>query len=497
MALQLNKICRGLIQNGQKILASKAETVCPKEVHSECTPQSVNIINDVHSAGKVLESLPSLLSKLPSAESPIRSYSSKCGVPKQTPKCNNQKCKQNKCPRFYLEGCDCPVYCKKKIIYCKKRPAPYPSYSEACAEELDENPSECVQCPWKHCPDFKVTYRKYHTGKGLAAAPFKDTMSTPLILDPELLKDELYAYKNKKPCERPCSPCEKRRMLIERLRREKEQRECEERKKKKCAPAWTEAVRLVANRDVAMLDPLEALEDLEEPEDAQSRVALFNRKRKPPNRDCGDDYKYRCPDGTYEAFEYDPREANYEHKRRRRSGATDKPCCTPEGKRRKVPDCGEGCTCAAHNAPSAQATMSLCEQLNYELAKVNSGHDKCPPRKHKYPDVDKTIDLVRMCDRECPPPKKRKIPKQYPNPDDYPAPMCPGSCPPKCPNYCPDAATKKKFEDPCDCPLKVKYHRGWKPRVHGGKGKGKIIRRCKNTVYTPGGDDPYGPGRQY
>ncbi|CAH0548978.1 unnamed protein product [Brassicogethes aeneus] len=399
MALQLNKICRGLIQNGQKILASKAETVCPKEVHSECTPQSVNIINDVHSAGKVLESLPSLLSKLPSAESPIRSYSSKCGVPKQTPKCNNQKCKQNKCPRFYLEGCDCPVYCKKKIIYCKKRPAPYPSYSEACAEELDENPSECVQCPWKHCPDFKVTYRKYHTGKGLAAAPFKDTMSTPLILDPELLKDELYAYKN---------------------------------------------------------------------------------------------------------FEYDPREANYEHKRRRRSGATDKPCCTPEGKRRKVPDCGEGCTCAAHNAPSAQATMSLCEQLNYELAKVNSGHDKCPPRKHKYPDVDKTIDDAVQVPRKCPNkiresgccPKSRKsnCPKKY-KPRDlkhgyydlgsldmiltdniekslvdvadgqsnfHPEIQCVKRFRRECPKNCPDQAPCLKCPKPCSvkCPTKMKKRKG-------------------------------------
>lgn len=51
-------------------------------------------------------------------------------------------------------------------IECKKIKAPYPSYSEACYEDVLEKPSECKLCPWrpKDNPHFKVpAKKKYHT----------------------------------------------------------------------------------------------------------------------------------------------------------------------------------------------------------------------------------------------------------------------------------------------------------------------------------------------
>ena len=53
-----------------------------------------------------------------------------------------------------------------KVMECKKKEAPYPSYSELCHEEPIEKPSECKLCFWKpeEHPTFKPQKQSYHTG---------------------------------------------------------------------------------------------------------------------------------------------------------------------------------------------------------------------------------------------------------------------------------------------------------------------------------------------
>lgn len=44
--------------------------------------------------------------------------------------------------------------------------APYPSYSESCHELLEDDPSECFQCPWQKCrgvESIKPPKKRYHT----------------------------------------------------------------------------------------------------------------------------------------------------------------------------------------------------------------------------------------------------------------------------------------------------------------------------------------------
>ncbi|XP_019876536.2 uncharacterized protein LOC109604449 isoform X2 [Aethina tumida] len=348
MALQLHKIPRNLIQNGQRLWATTTETLS-RNFHSEGNfPQAVATAPEF-SAEK---SLPSHIL----SEGQIRTYASR------KPGCKQPSCpKMNKCPKFYLKGCSCPKCEPKKKLKCTKREAPYPAYSEACVEELAENPSECVQCPWRYCPNFKPKNRGFHqkveATQQLQQPQYGDSKSLQSIF---LIK--------KKPCERPPSICEKQRKLRERQKEEQKKKDCEDslRTNKKKAMDWSEIVRMwYYKRNPHLL----------------GRDDIFLHKK----RNDHDAVREDDPQ-TYEAFEYDPREADLEHKRKRRGVERRPPHCGKGRRNKPVKDCPPGCgRCSAAPLPINE-TMRLAPIL--DALEMSSPHPPCPPRKKKCPKVD-------------------------------------------------------------------------------------------------------------
>ncbi|KAJ8980380.1 hypothetical protein NQ317_009374 [Molorchus minor] len=82
-----------------------------------------------------------------------------------------KKCQSGPCPRVAIPR-ECPISggsdCSHDYMdpKCKKKMAPYASYSEMCARELEDDPSECFQCPWSKCGGadaIKPPKRNYHT----------------------------------------------------------------------------------------------------------------------------------------------------------------------------------------------------------------------------------------------------------------------------------------------------------------------------------------------
>ncbi|KAG5877731.1 hypothetical protein JTB14_000709 [Gonioctena quinquepunctata] len=169
-----------------------------------------------------------------------RSFANK--KPKAEEKCEEtkRKCpKKGGCQSFIMKECplgkpksDCTrVY---EGVKCSKKTAPYPSYSESCAERLDDDPSECLQCPWQKCggvESIKPPKRDYHTSITTARSltlvpgyPVNDVNYMPF-------KD---CVAKKEPCKRPPGKCDKKE--------EKKKEKCPEPepKKKKCMN-WSSA----------------------------------------------------------------------------------------------------------------------------------------------------------------------------------------------------------------------------------------------------------------
>ncbi|XP_023016207.2 uncharacterized protein isoform X1 [Leptinotarsa decemlineata] len=163
----------------------------------------------------------------------------------KTSKKGNEKCedvpkkkcvKNTGCPSFIMR--DCPVGKPKSDCFhhytdpkCTKKLAPYPSYSESCAERLEDDPSECMQCPWQKCggvESIKPPRRSYHTS--IAGRQNLNSLPGYVINDVNFMPSKECNTK-KEPCKRPPGKCEKRG--------EKKKEKCPE-KKKKC-DGWTSA----------------------------------------------------------------------------------------------------------------------------------------------------------------------------------------------------------------------------------------------------------------
>ncbi|CAG9769999.1 unnamed protein product [Ceutorhynchus assimilis] len=142
------------------------------------------------------------------------------------------------CPRLKLNDCNQSPGSNCKLNYldpnCVKKFAPYPSYSEACAENLPEDPSECHQCPWRTCDDADTiepgkpvrNKRNYSTScsrhldapAGVALPTFNGEITDYLVKGKDGRCGQV-----KKPCKQPKGPCE--------IRRDKEALEKHEREK--------------------------------------------------------------------------------------------------------------------------------------------------------------------------------------------------------------------------------------------------------------------------
>ncbi|XP_050302164.1 uncharacterized protein LOC126740263 isoform X2 [Anthonomus grandis grandis] len=168
--------------------------------------------------------------------------SSDCG--KKIDKCafrqkvNNCKVVNKNCPKFKLPDCEQSKGSNCTLNYldtnCTKKFAPYPSYSEACAEALPEDPSECEQCPWRSCDaadsiepgkpvrnkrNYSTSARHLGFNTGVVVGP---TLPPPQVVE---VMDLIYLDKCNKqniPCKPPPGPCEVRKQKEDELRREKE-----------------------------------------------------------------------------------------------------------------------------------------------------------------------------------------------------------------------------------------------------------------------------------
>ncbi|XP_018567460.1 uncharacterized protein LOC108908036 isoform X2 [Anoplophora glabripennis] len=157
---------------------------------------------------------------------------------------SERKCNKNlPCPEFKLP--DCPPMkapksdCSRGYMdpHCTKKMAPYPSYSELCAYRLENDPSECKQCPWQRCGgahDIKPQKKGYHTS----------TRSMNMAMIPNKSADALFFLHkqcdaSKEPCKEPPPKCKKREVKHEKCPEKKEK------PKKKCTidasppEAWT------------------------------------------------------------------------------------------------------------------------------------------------------------------------------------------------------------------------------------------------------------------
>ncbi|KAF7266499.1 hypothetical protein GWI33_020181 [Rhynchophorus ferrugineus] len=139
----------------------------------------------------------------------------------------SRQCKMNKnCPRFKISDCKQSKGSDCRLNYldpnCTKKYAPYPSYSESCAENLPDDPSECQQCPWRTCdgadtiePGKPVRGRRhYSTSAALQRNVNGVVTRLPQPLPEEILKELMCGRKcgvTKKPCKEPPGPCEVRR----------------------------------------------------------------------------------------------------------------------------------------------------------------------------------------------------------------------------------------------------------------------------------------------
>ncbi|XP_060532867.1 uncharacterized protein LOC132705918 isoform X2 [Cylas formicarius] len=163
----------------------------------------------------------------------------KCGKNKLKRDCTAQRPQQKSCgmnddcPRHKLHDCEQSKGSNCKLNYldphCTKKMAPYPSYSESCAEQLVEDPSECTQCPWRICdgadtiePQKNKSKRRYSTNASRYATtadlPIRPPSSGSILPSIEDI-DGLICDVRKPPCNPPQSPCDIRRQLEEELKR--------------------------------------------------------------------------------------------------------------------------------------------------------------------------------------------------------------------------------------------------------------------------------------
>ncbi|KAL1501746.1 hypothetical protein ABEB36_007019 [Hypothenemus hampei] len=143
------------------------------------------------------------------------------------------------CPRLKLLDCQQSKgsNCKLNYLYpnCTKKFAPYPSYSEACAETLPDDPSECNQCPWRTCDGAETIEpgkpvrgrRNYSTSSSKHLDSTTGVVVDPII--PSLInlgqdhqcKSSGSCGQTKRPCKQPPGLCEVRRQKDEEKKREK------------------------------------------------------------------------------------------------------------------------------------------------------------------------------------------------------------------------------------------------------------------------------------
>ncbi|XP_030755017.1 uncharacterized protein LOC115881608 isoform X2 [Sitophilus oryzae] len=145
-----------------------------------------------------------------------------------------KNCKLSRnCPRYKLDDCEQSPGSNCKLNYldpnCTKKYAPYPAYSESCAENLPEDPSECQQCPWRTCdgadtiePGKPVRGRRnYSTSTTLQRSMVNGVVTPGPHTPPINAVREYLCGKGKKcgivksPCTEPPGPCEVRRQKEE------------------------------------------------------------------------------------------------------------------------------------------------------------------------------------------------------------------------------------------------------------------------------------------
>ncbi|CAH1118651.1 unnamed protein product [Phaedon cochleariae] len=153
-------------------------------------------------------------------------------------KCEKQpkQCKKKSdCPSFIMR--DCPTGKPKSDCYhaymdpkCSKKLAPYPSYSESCADRLEDDPSECMQCPWQKCGGvdaIRPPKRSFHTSSALDDQKLI-FMQSDATKHAQYMPPHKDCDAKKEPCKRPPGKCEKQK-------EEKKKNKCPEQpKKKKC-----------------------------------------------------------------------------------------------------------------------------------------------------------------------------------------------------------------------------------------------------------------------
>ncbi|XP_023016208.2 uncharacterized protein isoform X2 [Leptinotarsa decemlineata] len=301
----------------------------------------------------------------------------------KTSKKGNEKCedvpkkkcvKNTGCPSFIMR--DCPVGKPKSDCFhhytdpkCTKKLAPYPSYSESCAERLEDDPSECMQCPWQKCggvESIKPPRRSYHTS--IAGRQNLNSLPGYVINDVNFMPSKECNTK-KEPCKRPPGKCEKRG--------EKKKEKCPE-KKKKC-DGWTSAYGFWSAKENIL--PSDPWLDIESDTIGNS---------------------LNCE--GFKKFPYDKSQADYDEVSKRKCQTKKNPKCQRK-KRKTVPDgcISDGChqKCMCHNS----------QIIGFEMGKNSNRSDekkKCPTRERKCPVVDTTVDMNLRLDeiknRSHPPP---------------------------------------------------------------------------------------------
>ncbi|KAJ8967022.1 hypothetical protein NQ314_003139 [Rhamnusium bicolor] len=156
------------------------------------------------------------------------------GTKKDDVKCEKPKkpCRRNQpCPHFVPKECPASKgsHCEHYYVdpKCTKKMAPYPSYSESCHEVLEDDPSECFQCPWQKCrgiESIKPPKRRYHT--------WRQYHSWTRPLNMAMIPGSI---SNNKPCKAPPPKCGKKD------KNDKCPPLTKDRKKKCVTGRWTEA----------------------------------------------------------------------------------------------------------------------------------------------------------------------------------------------------------------------------------------------------------------
>ncbi|XP_057669570.1 uncharacterized protein LOC130901909 isoform X2 [Diorhabda carinulata] len=328
-------------------------------------------------------------------QSSTRHYSNKkWGNQMDAENCPPAKKSCKACPKWQLHNCPPQadnLDCAKPYTdpCCKKKLAPYPSYSELCAERLEDDPSECMQCPWSKCggvDNLKYPKRRYHTGTRAAFYRFPTTVDVPLLNITQNLVP-INCDAKKPPCKRPPGKCDRIQKTEPCPEPQKgpcpppfERKKCD--KEKKAKDRWVDVYRMWADKNNVVPEDWSVIIPVEEQTPAAAiqtkKEDICNEDRITPDNSCC----LKLP--------FDKKQMDYESIRHKQCH---KPNCRRK-KRKMVPDGCDG-SCNKKCASPINATLS---NNGMELAKE---HDKGhPPPCPNW----------RKPSKQCPKPEKCKRP---------------------------------------------------------------------------------------